>query len=204
MLQTCLLRYSTEIRCRELELTDTGINHRKRSLKLLLKLAIIERICRNLLMQIEENLVRFGWHKAVFSVGWGETTIPFWASCMWLLRQFESWICKYVHSVGHCSQICTVSLLTDLEALLWNHDFKIWELPKKCIKLILSEVKLFYSNVDVYIRKCKQVLPLRQIFILNNLIFLYKIINELAWIHHPGYLKCFDGCTHLRKNTFRS
>ena len=55
-------------------------------------------------------------------------------------------------------------------------------------------------QVEVYIRKCKQVniLPLRQRFILNDLIFLHKIVNELVPIHLPDYLKWFDGSTRLR------
>ena len=74
---------------------------------------------------------------------------------------------------------------------------KFESFQKKCIKWTLS-----YSQVEVYIRKCKQVniLPLRQRFILNDLVFLHKIVNELVHvpIHLSDYLKFFDGTTRLR------
>ena len=48
---------------------------------------------------------------------------------------------------------------------------KFESFQKKCIKWILSEEEFSYSQVEVYIRKCKQVniLPLRQRFLLNDL-----------------------------------
>ena len=92
----------------------------------------------------------------------------------------------------HCSQIwrpCYETMILKFE-----------NFQKKCIKWVLSEEELSYSQVEVYIRKCKQVniLPLRQRFILNDLIFLHKIVNELVPIHLPDYLKWFDGSTRLR------
>ena len=92
----------------------------------------------------------------------------------------------------HCSQIWRPYHETMI--------LKFESFQKKCIKWILSEEEFSYSQVEVYIRKCKQVniLPLRQRFILNDLTFLYKIVNELVPIHLPDYLKFFDGTTRLR------
>ena len=92
----------------------------------------------------------------------------------------------------HCSQIwrpCYETMILKFESF-----------QKKCIKWILTEEELSYSQVEVYIRKCKQVniLPLRQRFILNDLVFLHKIVNELVPVHLPDYLKWFDGSTRLR------
>ena len=92
----------------------------------------------------------------------------------------------------HCSQIwrpCYETMILKFESF-----------QKKCIKWILSEEELSYSQGEEYIRKCKQVniLPLRQRFILNDLIFLHKIVNELVPTRLPEYLKWFDGSTRLR------
>ena len=77
---------------------------------------------------------------------------------------------------------------------------KFENFQKRCIKWILSEEELSYSEFEVYVRKCKQVniLPLRQRFILNDLILLHKIVNALVPICLPHYLKWFDGSTRLR------
>ena len=92
----------------------------------------------------------------------------------------------------HCSQIWRPYYETMI--------LKFENFQKKCIKWILSEEELSYGQVEVYIRKCKQVniIPLRQRFILNDLIFFHKIVNELVPIHLPDYLKFFDGTTRLR------
>ena len=92
----------------------------------------------------------------------------------------------------HCSQIWRPCFETMI--------LKFERFQKKCIKWILSEEELSYSQVEVYIRKCKQVniLPLRQRFILNDLIFLHKIVNELIPVQLPYYLKWFDGTSRLR------
>ena len=77
---------------------------------------------------------------------------------------------------------------------------KFENFQKRCIKWILSEEELSYTEFAVYVRKCKQVniLPLKQQFILNDLIFLHKIVNVLVPICLPDYLKWFDGSTRLR------
>ena len=94
----------------------------------------------------------------------------------------------------HCSPIWRPYYETMLE--------KFESFQKKCIKWILSEQKLSYSQDDVYIRKCRQVniLPLRQRFILNDLLLFHKIINGLVPINLPEYLEWFNGSTRLRNS----
>ena len=66
---------------------------------------------------------------------------------------------------------------------------------KKCIKWILSELELSYSN-EAYIRKCKQVniLPLLYRFMFN---VIYKIIP----VTMPDYFTLYSGDSRLRSSS---
>ena len=77
---------------------------------------------------------------------------------------------------------------------------KLESLQKKCIKWILSEEYLSYSDHNTYIQKCRQVnlLPLEKRFDFNDLVLFYKIVYNLIPTKLPDYLSFFDGNTRLR------
>ena len=86
----------------------------------------------------------------------------------------------------HCSPVwrpCSSSLI---------NKFKVFQ--KKCLKWILSEQELSYSN-EVYIRKCKQVniLPLFCRFNLNDMNLFHKIVYQTIPINMPDYLTRYNG-----------
>ena len=92
----------------------------------------------------------------------------------------------------HCSPIwrpCTDNMLKKFD-----------NFQKKCIKWILSEEEISYSYADTYVRKCQQadILPLSSRFKVNDLIFLYKIINGLIPVCLPDYLSWYNGISRLR------
>ena len=70
---------------------------------------------------------------------------------------------------------------------------------KKCLKWILSEQELSYSN-EVYLRKCKQVniLPLFCRFNLNDMNLFHKIVYKTIPINMPDYLTLYNGNSRLR------
>ena len=82
---------------------------------------------------------------------------------------------------------------------------KLESLQKRAIKWILSEEGHSYSP-EVYKRKCKQVdiLPLASKFDLNDLVFFYKIVNELIPVSLPDYLSFYQGSSRLRRCHFDS
>ena len=57
---------------------------------------------------------------------------------------------------------------------------KFENFQKKCIKWILSELELSYSN-EVYLRKCKQVniLPLLYRFMFNDMNLFHKVVYKI-------------------------
>ena len=92
----------------------------------------------------------------------------------------------------HCSPIwrpCRDTYMNRLE------DFQ-----KKCLKWVLSEEELSYSNRSTYLSKCKQasILPLKSRFEINDLVFLHKIVQGCIPIKLPSYLEWFDGSSRLR------
>ena len=93
----------------------------------------------------------------------------------------------------HCSQIWWPSNNKTLLDKLEN-------IQKKCIRWILSEEELSYSDRKVYIQKCKQinVLPIGHRLILNDMILFHKIAYHLIPIAMPSYLLLFSGNTRLR------
>ena len=77
------------------------------------------------------------------------------------------------------------------------NKFEVFQ--KKCLKWILSEQELFYSN-EVYIRKCKQVniIPLFCRFNLNDMNLFHKIVYKTIPINMPDYLTLYNGNSRLR------
>ena len=77
---------------------------------------------------------------------------------------------------------------------------KFENFQKKCIKWILSEECYSYGSDETYIRKCRQImiLPLALRFQLNDLILLFKVIQEVIPLCLPSYLSWFDGQSRLR------
>ena len=70
------------------------------------------------------------------------------------------------------------------------NKFEVFQ--KKCLKWILSEQELSYSN-EVYIRKCKQVniLPLFCRFNLNDMNLFHKIVYKTIPINMSDYLTLY-------------
>ena len=91
----------------------------------------------------------------------------------------------------HCSPVWRPSSATMRD--------KFENFQKKCIKWILHESNLSYSN-EVYLRKCKQlnILPLSYRFDTNDVILFYKIIHSLIPVNMPNYLTLFNGNSRLR------
>ena len=77
------------------------------------------------------------------------------------------------------------------------NKFEVFQ--KTCLKWILSEQELSYSN-EVYIRKCKQVniLPLFCRFNLNYMNLFHKIVYKTIPINMPDYLTRYNGNSRLR------
>ena len=87
------------------------------------------------------------------------------------------------------------------ENLLSYADSEIWRpcgntminkfenFQKKCIKWILSELELSYSN-EVYLRKCKKVniLPLLYRFMFNDINLFHKVEYKIIPVTMPDYL----------------
>ena len=71
---------------------------------------------------------------------------------------------------------------------------KLESLQKRCIKWILSEEFIHYSQ-NTYFQKCKSldILPLQFRFALNDLTFFHKIFYDLCPVKFPYYLKPFSG-----------
>ena len=76
---------------------------------------------------------------------------------------------------------------------------KFENFQKKCIKWILSELELSYSN-EVYLRKCKQVniLPLLYRFMFNDMNLFHKVVYKIIPVTMPDYLRLYSGDSHLR------
>ena len=92
----------------------------------------------------------------------------------------------------HCSPIWRPNSKTMIE------NFEAFQ--KRCVKWILSEENLSYSDAEVYKRKCRQVniLPLAKRFELNDLTLFHKVIHKLIPLNLPDYLSFFDGISRLR------
>ena len=93
----------------------------------------------------------------------------------------------------HCSPVWRPNSATMMD--------KFENFQKKCIKWILGESNLSYSN-EVYLRKCKQlnILPLSYRFETNDMILFYKIIHSLIPVNMPNYLTLFNGNSRLRSS----
>ena len=76
---------------------------------------------------------------------------------------------------------------------------KFENFQKKCIKWILSELELSYSN-EVYLRKCKQVniLPLLYRFMFNDMNLFHKVVYKIIPVTMPDYLTLYSGDSRLR------
>ena len=76
---------------------------------------------------------------------------------------------------------------------------KFENFQKKCIKWILSELELSYSN-EVYLRKCKQVniLPLLYRFMFNDMNLFHKVVYKIIPVTMPDYLRLYSGDSRLR------
>ena len=90
----------------------------------------------------------------------------------------------------HCSPVwrpCSSTLMNEFEVF-----------QKKCLKWILSEQELSYSN-EVYIRKCKQVniLHLFCRLNLNDMNLFHKIVYKTIPINMPDYLARYNGDSRL-------
>ena len=94
----------------------------------------------------------------------------------------------------HCSPIWRPTTDSMLE--------KFENFQKSCIKWILSEENLSYGTNLTYIMKCRFVnlLPLKNIFALNDLVLFHKIIYEHIPAKLPSYLSFFSGITRLRSS----
>ena len=70
---------------------------------------------------------------------------------------------------------------------------------KKCLKWILCETELSYSN-KVYLQKCQQVniLPLSYRFKFNDMTLFHKIVYKLIPMSMPDYLTFYNGNSRLR------
>ena len=92
----------------------------------------------------------------------------------------------------HCSQIWRPTNITMMQ--------RFESFQKRCIKWILSEEYLRYNTNAVYVQKCRLVnlLPMRSIFILNELVLFHKILYELIPVKLPNYLSLFSGLSRLR------
>ena len=77
---------------------------------------------------------------------------------------------------------------------------KFENFQKKCIKWILSELELSYSN-EVYLRKCKQVniLPLLYRFMFNDMNLFHKVVYKIIPVTMPDYLTLYSGDSRLRR-----
>ena len=83
---------------------------------------------------------------------------------------------------------------------------------EKCIKWILSEQELLYSD-EVYLRKYKQVniLSLLYRFMFNDMNLFHKVVYKIIPVYKimPDYLTLYSGysrlrCTHLDNLSFVS
>ena len=76
---------------------------------------------------------------------------------------------------------------------------KFEKFQAKCLKWILREEKLSYSDV-IYIQKCREadILPLKYKFYLNDMVFLHEILCGRSPLQLPEYLNFFDGNSRLR------
>ena len=76
---------------------------------------------------------------------------------------------------------------------------KFEKFQKKCIKWILSEQELSYSN-EVYLRKFKQVniLPLLYRFMFNDINLFHKVVYKIIPVTMPDYLTPYSGDSLLR------
>ena len=92
----------------------------------------------------------------------------------------------------HCSQIWRPSNDSMLQ------KFEIFQ--KRCIKWILSEEYVYYYTNEMYVQKCRLVnlLPMRSIFLINDLVLFHKIVHGLIPVNLPSYLSFFSGSTRLR------
>ena len=79
-------------------------------------------------------------------------------------------------------------------------SFTIENFQKKCIKWILSELELSYSN-EVYLRKCKQVniLPLLYRFMFNDMNLFHKVVYKIIPVTMPDYLTLYSRDSRLRR-----
>ena len=77
---------------------------------------------------------------------------------------------------------------------------KFENFQKRCVKWILSEEFISYKTTTTYIKRCRQVniLPLKNRFELNDLIFFHKVIYKLIPTDLPSYLSFFSGVSRLR------
>ena len=77
---------------------------------------------------------------------------------------------------------------------------KIESLQKRCLKWILGEEAVSYSNYRTYVSKCRSVnlLPLSCRFDLNDLLFFHKILYDGIALKLPSYLKFYQGNSRLR------
>ena len=80
---------------------------------------------------------------------------------------------------------------------------KFENFQKKCIKWILSELELFYSN-EVYLRKCMQVniLPLLYRFMFNDMNLFHKVVYKIIPVTMPDYLRLYSGDSRLRSTQY--
>ena len=91
----------------------------------------------------------------------------------------------------HCSQVWRPTG-TNLMGKFENFQ-------KKCLKWILCETELSYSN-KVYLQKCQQVniLPLSYRFKFNDMTLFHKIVYKLIPMSMPDYLTFYNGNSRLR------
>ena len=92
----------------------------------------------------------------------------------------------------HCSQIWRPTGSTMIR--------KFDNFQKKCLKWVLNEEEVSYSN-EMYLQKCKQVnlFPFLYKFNLNDMILFHKIFYGNIPSSMPDYLSVFNGQTRLRK-----
>ena len=66
--------------------------------------------------------------------------------------------------------------------------------------IFLSEEELSYGCSETYTQKCRQtnILPLALRFKLNDLVFLFKVIQGMIPVCLPEYLSWFNGVSRLR------
>ena len=77
---------------------------------------------------------------------------------------------------------------------------KFEDFQKYCVKWIFSEEYISYNTNTVYIRKCRllNLLPMKYIFLENDLVLFHKIVYELIPSKLPNYLSFFNGISRLR------